>query len=133
VTTILDTGPLVALLNRNDRYHKWALAAWEPLSLPLSTCEPVLTEAAHLTGAADRLMQMISDGILEIGFEMEHQADSLSALLRRYAPRMDLADACVVRMSELHRDSRVFTLDRRDFRIYRRNSRGIIPLLVPPD
>jgi uncharacterized protein len=133
VKTILDTGPLVAVLNRNDRYHKWALGALERLPMPLATCEPVLTEAAHLTGAADQLMQMISDEVLQIGLEMEDQAAALAALLRRYGPRMDLADACVVRMSEIHREARVFTLDRRDFRIYRRNGRGVIPLLAPED
>lgn len=130
--TIVDTGPLVALLNRTDQYHDWVQEVLAGLELPFWTCEPVLTEAAYLTGRPAELMRMVADGKLLIGFEIAEQSDSLARLLTRYAGRMDLADACVVRLSELHRQSRVLTTDRNDFSFYRRNGRELIPLLAPP-
>lgn len=129
--TILDTGPLVALMNRRDDHHAWAVGAFERVNPPLWTCEPVLTEAAHLTGAARQILEMVSAGTLRIGLDLEEQADAIAALLRRYGKQMDLADACIVRMSELGRTCRVFTLDRRDFSTFRRNGRDVIPLLAP--
>jgi uncharacterized protein len=131
VRTILDTGPLVALLNRRDRYHSWATRAFGRVTPPLWTCEPVLTEAAHLTGAGREIMEMVSAGALRIGLEIEDQADAIAVLLGRYEEEMDLADACIVRMSELTRSCRVFTLDRRGFSFFRRNGRDVIPLLAP--
>ena len=131
--TILDTGPLVALLNRADQHHAWALQALERLALPLWTCEPVLTEASYLTGRGREILHMLADGHIRIGLELEDQADAVGRLLTRYAGAMDLADACIVRMSELTAKCQVFTTDRRDFRIYRRNGREVIPLLAPKD
>jgi predicted nucleic acid-binding protein len=130
VRTILDTGPLVALLNQGDRYHSWVTRAFGRVAPPLWTCEPVLTEAAHLTGAGRQIIEMVSAGTLRVGLEIEDQADAIGALLGRYRDQMDLADACVVRMSELTRSCRVFTLDRR-FSVFRRNGRDVIPLLTP--
>jgi predicted nucleic acid-binding protein len=93
----------------------------------------VLTEAAYLTGRGGALLEMVSEGKLRIGLALKDQADALSALMARYEGRMDLADACVVRLSELNRKCRVLTLDRRDFSFYRRNGREVIPLLSPTD
>ena len=129
--TLLDTGPLVALLNRNDEHHSWVLDTLETLSPPLWTCSPVLTEAAYLTGRAADIMEMVADGHLRLGLDIEKQADAIQSLLNRYGKRMDLADACVVRMSELTKRSQVLTLDRRDFSFYRRNGRTVIPLITP--
>ncbi len=131
MTVILDTGPLVALINAADRHHQWTLDALSRLVAPLWTCEPVLTEASHLTGKGRDIVAMLADGTLRIGFELEDQADAVGRLLARYGRRMDLADACVVRMSELRKNCRVFTLDRRDFSYYRRNGREVIPILAP--
>jgi predicted nucleic acid-binding protein len=131
VKTIVDTGPLVAMMNRADHHHAWTVGALESLAAPLWTCEPVLTEAAYLTGQGRTVLDMVSSGFLRIGLEIEDQADGIGSLLARYGKRMDLADACVVRMSELSLQCRVFTLDRRDFSVYRRNGRNVIPLLAP--
>jgi len=128
---VVDTGPLVALLNRRDNHHAWAVATFATLSAPLFTCEAVLTEAARLTRAPQRLLKMVSEGTLRLELDVTRESDALSALLAKYGPRMDLADACVVRMSELRKSCRVLTLDRRDFSSYRRNGRGIIPLIAP--
>ena len=129
--TIVDTGPLVALLNRRDTFHDWVTQALKALSLPLLTCEPVLTEAAYLTAKPAALLAMLGEGSLKLGIDLEHQADAVRRLLVRYGSRMSLADACVVRMSEMSRQCRVFTLDRKDFAIYRRSGREVIPLIAP--
>jgi predicted nucleic acid-binding protein len=131
VRTILDTGPLVALLNRNDQHHAWSVQAFERLTLPLWACEPVLTEASYLTGRPREILAMVRDGEIRIGLAVEELAVAIAKLLARYPERMDLVDACVVRMSEMARDSRVFTTDHGDFSVYRRNGRDVIPLIAP--
>lgn len=129
--TLLDTGPLVALFNRDDQYHQWALDTLDTLPLPLWTCAPVLTEASYLTGRPADIMEMVANGHLRLGLDIEKQADAIQSLLSRYGKRMDLADACIVRMSELTKRSQVLTLDRRDFSFYRRNGREVIPIVSP--
>jgi uncharacterized protein len=131
VRTIVDTGPLVALLNRRDSYHGWVTQALRALDLPLWTCEAVLTEAAHLTRKPAVFVAMIGEGSLKLGLNLSEQNHAVRRLLERYGARMELADACVVRMTDLYRQCRVFTLDRSDFSVYRRNSREVIPLLAP--
>lgn len=130
---IADTGPLVALFNPRDSYHEWSLEILSTLSPPLWTCEAVLTEAAYLTGQPAKLIKKVAAGILRLGIDIEAQSDAIGRLIRQYGPRMELTDACVVRMSELFRESKVLTLDRRDFSIYRRNQRQVIPLIAPPE
>ena len=130
--TVIDTGPLVALLNRRDAFHEWTMTALERLELPLWTCEPVLTEAAHLCGRAHELTGMLADGALRIGLAVQDEVEALTRLLRRWSGRMDLADACIVRLSELHADSVVLTVDSEFRDIYRRNGRQVIPTLLPP-
>lgn len=133
--TILDTGPLVAWLSDRDEWHRWACEEFARLEPPLLTCEAVLTEACFLYaregGEPAALMSKVAKGFLQIPFKMADEAAALEVLMRRYADTpMSLADACLVRLSELHRDSRVFTLDR-DFKHYRRYGRSVIPLLSP--
>ena len=102
---------------------------------PLLTCEPVLTEAAFLLKRegheADAIFALLERGVLRVALRMdEHQAD-LRNLMHRYRDRpMSLADACLVRMTELHSNSVIFTLDN-DFRIYRRNGNKVLSLLIP--
>jgi predicted nucleic acid-binding protein len=130
---ILDTGPLVAFLNRDDAHHEWATENLRRLPGPLWTCEPVLTEASHLSRRGETVLEMLLEGAFRVGLELETQSDAILKLLNRYSGQMDLADACVVRMTEIFRDSQVFTLDRTDFAIYRRNGRDVIPVIVPQD
>jgi predicted nucleic acid-binding protein len=133
VKIILDTGPLVALINRRDSRHDWASGVLEQCKPPLWTCEAVLAEAAHLSGRPFEIMAQVEVGSLRIGMEIEENAAHLQRLLSRYAGRMDLADACVVRMTEIFTDCRVLTLDREDFSIYRRHGRAVIPFIAPED
>ena len=132
---LIDTGPIVAALHKNDEHHAWAVEQFKTRPLPFLTCEAVLTEVAYVLyriglspGAAFDLV--ISGGIVT-DFDMEAEAASLKALLERYdnVP-MDVADACMVRMSELHSGSEVLTLDS-DFTVYRRHRNKTIPLITP--
>ena len=102
---------------------------------PLLTCEPVLTEAAFLLKRegreADALFALLERGVIRIALGLQNEQADLRALMNRYRNRpMSLADACLVRLSEIHRDGQVFTLDS-DFRIYRRHGNKVIPLLMP--
>lgn len=130
---IADTGFLVAFANRNDRHHEWAVQVAERLSEPLLTCEAVLAEAAfHLQDAA-LVLSMLREGLVALAFDCRDHLPQLAALAGRYADRRpDLADLCLIRMSELNPRHSVVTVDQADFRVYRRNKRETIPLVAPP-
>jgi predicted nucleic acid-binding protein len=133
---LLDTGPLIALLDDRDGHHAWAKLQFGQLAVPLFTCEAVLTEACFLaqrmSPRADEVLGLFERGVVELAFDLHGEFDQVAGLMRRYANLpMSLADACLVRMSELTADCVVLTLDG-DFRIYRRHVRKSIPLLMPP-
>ncbi len=132
---IVDTGPLVALLNRNDATHSWVVQQLQDIAPPLITCEAVLAEATYLTrhlpGARAALIEMVSDGFLRIGMTVADNHHAILALIRRYhTVPMSLADACLVRLAEIFPHSVVLTLDS-DFWIYRKNGRLTIEVLKP--
>lgn len=132
---LVDTGPLVAYLNRRDRHHAWAVRCWKALSEPLVTCDAVLSEAIVVlqSDGADitPMLQLVERELVRLDFVTDDHRPDVFRLLRKYRDRpMSLADACLVRMSELHDQSQVFTTDR-DFLVYRRRGRHIIPLLSP--
>lgn len=134
---LLDAGPLVALLNRRDRWHAWVRSQFAEMVPPLVTCEAVLSEACFLAGRAHGgvrgVLGLVDRGVVELGFDLKEHFGAVAALMRRYAnvPR-SLADACLVRMAELVAGCVVFTLDS-DFRIYRRHGRQKVPLVIPSD
>lgn len=132
---LLDTGPLVSFLGAGLEHHDWVCDQWKRLHAPLLTCEPVLTEAAFLLKRerceTDALFELLERGVLKVGLEVEEQLADLRALMQRYRDRpMSLADACLVRLAELHSGGRVFTFDG-DFRFYRRHGNKVIPVLMP--
>lgn len=132
---ILDTGPLVSFLVHGSTQAAWVTTQWRRLRPPLLTCEPVLTEAAFLLkrdgNRANALFELLERGVLKIGLRMDEQRSDLQRLMQRYEDRpMSLADACLVRMSELYGRSTVFTLDG-DFNVYRRHGNKVIPVLMP--
>ncbi len=130
---IADTGFLVAFANRADRHHDWALSLASRVVDPLLTCEAVLAETVFHLEDAGLVMQMVDDGLVALAFDVREHVSALGALARRYVDRKpDLADLCLIRMSELNRQHQVITIDRKDFRIYRRNKREVIPLICPP-
>lgn len=131
---IADTGLIVALLNRRDRFHKWALDAFTRLA-PFFTCDAVLVEAASFFPTANPILTLVErrDLILDPDFLLSREMPAVHALTAKYADcPMDLADACVVRMAELSRDCEVWTVDRADFSAYRRSGRDAIPCQFPP-
>jgi predicted nucleic acid-binding protein len=132
---IVDTGPLVAFFDRAERHHAWAVEQIERLEPPLLLCEPVLTEAMYLlsryTRAADALLELIGNGALTIAFHVEDHAGALRMLLHKYRDvPMSLADACIVRMAEIHDGHDIVALDS-DFLIYRKHGRVPLPLIQP--
>ena len=129
---IADTGFLVAFANRHDRHHAWAIHVAGQVSEPLLTCEAVLAEAAFHLSNAQVVLAMLGDGLVTLAFDCDDHLPHLTALAKRYADRQpDLADLCLIRMSELHPHHSVITVDREDFRVYRRNKREAIPLISP--
>jgi predicted nucleic acid-binding protein len=135
IRILADAGPLYAFCNRQDFHHSWAKTTAASLRPPLFTCEPVLTEVFWRIqkhgGTVDLLWEWITERVLVVDFNAcDHWAD-LERLMSRYAGQpMDFADACMVRMTEIARDCRVWTTDS-DFKIYRRNERLQIPLIFP--
>jgi uncharacterized protein len=130
---IADTGLLVAFGNRADEHHDWAVDVASRVYEPLLTCEAVLSEAAFQMGSSKRALDMIEDGLVRIAFDLDHNWQHVQKLALRYADQKpDLADLCLIRMSELHPRHTVITVDEEDFRVYRRNKREAIPLLCPP-
>ena len=132
---VVDTGPLVAFLNGRDRFHAWTVAQWNQIAPPMLTCEAVVSEACFLltgsSGGIDQVMQLLQRKILMISFHLDEHIDSVKKLLLKYrSVPMSLADACLVKRSELHSNSFVFTLDS-DFNLYRKNERHVIPIISP--
>ena len=136
-TVVVDTGPIVALLDADEARHDWARARFESLRAPLLTCEAVLSEASFLlrrAGADPSLpVRLVQRGALKVVslLETDADADALSRLMRQYADvPMSFADACLVRIVERTRNGSVMTLDS-GFGIYRQARRRTIPLLAP--
>lgn len=130
---IADTGLLVAMARENDQYHDWAAQLAEQIEWPVLTCEAVLAETAFHLESSREVLGMLRDNIVRVVFDCESDLEHLYALATRYAGRKpDLADLCLIRMSELFPRHQVVTTDEADFRVYRRNKREAIPLLCPP-
>ena len=132
---LLDSGPLVAYLNRTDQHHVWAVSRFEAIEGPLLTCEPVWSEAAFLIskrgGNPAVLWPALRSGAIEFAFSLKADFESVATLMQRYADvPMSLADTCMVRMSELQPQGLVFTTDSH-FKFYRRFGRQVIPLVAP--
>ena len=133
MNAIADTGFLVAFANKNDKHHDWAAAIAGRVTEPLLTCEAVLAETAFHLRNVPLVLAMIRDGLVSLAFDCRENLPQLSVLASRYGDRQpDLADLCLIRMSELHPRHSVITVDIEDFRIYRRNKREAIPIIFPP-
>lgn len=131
---IVDTGPLVALLNARDTHHAWARATFDDIEPPAWTCEAVISEACLLVrqvkDGADAVLSLVSRGVIKVDFDLPADIGPVRKLMSKYASvPMSLADACRVRMTELHTRSAVLTLDK-DFGVYRRNGRHVVPVIT---
>ncbi len=132
---IVDTGPLVAFIDRAEQHHRWVVEQLQELVPPLFVCEPVLAEAMYLlarfSGAQDALFGLLDNGALKIAFHIEEHVPALSKLHQKYRDKpMSLADACIVRMAEIYQQHFVLTLNS-DFTVYRRHGRDPLALIYP--
>ena len=128
---VADTGFLVAYWSKADAHHRWARGL--TVTAPLRTCEAVLTEAVYLLGTPEPLLQMLVDGDLTADFHAETHAADLLRWLDKYAD-LDpgFADACVVKLGELHPRAEILTTDRRDFTPYRTLAGKPLRCVFPP-
>jgi uncharacterized protein len=134
---IADTGPLVAFLLEREPRHAWAVEQFKSLPAPFHTCEAVLTESFHLLSRAregpQRFFDLLTRGLFVTDFNLISEAKSLEKLVRKYRDLpMSLADACLVRMAEMHPSAVVLTLDKH-FRLYRKHGRQPINLVIPTE
>lgn len=129
---IADTGLLKAFLDRRDQHHAWAKGAWASLTSPWITCETCLAETAALLGSAKVVAQLVAEGDVEVSFDYQANAARIAELVARYADQpMDLADACLVGLVELNPRAKIWTVDKRDFQIYRRQDGRPVPCAYP--
>lgn len=129
---IADTGFIIAFARRNDQHHVWAVNVAKQITEPLLTCEAVLAEAAFQLQSSSYVLSLLEDEMMRVAFDCNRNIAALAELARRYEDHNpDLADLCLIRMSELYPHHVVITVDS-DFRVYRRNRREAIPLQVPP-
>ena len=130
---IADTGFLVAFASENDFHHGWAVSIASQWNEPFLTCESVLSETAFHLGDSSAVFELLNSRLVELAFDCKDHLAQLEVLSGTYADRKpDFADLCLIRMSELFPKHPVITIDREDFRIYRRNKRETIPLICPP-
>lgn len=135
VPILVDTGPLVAWLLNEEAHHAWVVERFRELPAPFLTCESVLSETfflvRRLTQSSFRFVELLEIPLLSVSFDLREEKQAVGELMRKYADLpMSLADACLVRMAELHDRAAVFTLDRQ-FRIYRKHGRRSIPTIAP--
>ena len=131
---LLDTGVLVALLDRSEKYHEACAQIVPSIESPLVTCEAVITEACYLLrttpGAAAAVLENVDQGVFLIPYRLQSRARRLSSLLKKYSDvPMDFADATLVVLAEELSTRVVLTTDRRDFGIYRIRGRGRFRML----
>lgn len=131
---LVDAGPLVALIHRDDRHHDACRETLRSLNEPLATVWPAFTEAAYLLGfswaAQDALWDFVGRGAVSFLPLDENDAPRMRALMARYRDLpMDLADAALVRVAEREGLERIFTVDRTDFSVYRMKGGGSFTLL----
>jgi uncharacterized protein len=132
-SALVDAGFLVALLSRRDGHHRWATAQALRTPLPWSTCESALSEAFHLLGprGLSSLGALLQRQAVVPAFDVRAELGRVIKLMQKYADvPMSLADACLVRMTETLADPVLLTTDR-DFLIYRRHGRHVVPVRIP--
>ncbi|HEY2118515.1 MAG TPA: PIN domain-containing protein [Candidatus Acidoferrum sp.] len=120
---LIDTGVIVALLDRSERQHEACAKLIKTIESPLLTCEPVIAESCYLLrklpGAPATVVENVAAGIFQVSFQISTDTDGIRQRLRKYEDReIDLADACLIRMADQFGTGDILTLDK-DFEIYR--------------
>jgi len=132
---VVDAGPLVALVDADDQFHQKCVATLKELREPLVTVWPPVTEAMYLLSdlprAQEALWEMLARGVLQFLPLDITDVPRMRELMRKYADRpMDLADAALVRVAEREGIRKIFTVDRKDFSVYRLHGR-VRPQIIP--
>jgi predicted nucleic acid-binding protein len=132
---LVDAGPLVALVDADDQFHKNCVAALKGLREPLVTVWPPVTEAMYLLAdlrkAQEALWEMLARGVLQLLPLDLADVPRIRELMSKYADRpMDLADAALIRVAEREGIRKIFTVDREDFSVYRLHGRAR-PTIIP--
>ena len=120
---LLDTGVIVALLDRSEKFHHACAEAVRELEAPLITCEAVIAESCYLLrnlpGAPEAVIENVAAGTLQIPFQLSPEAVAVKQVLRKYRDhKIDLADACLIRLAEEFETADILTLDN-EFAVYR--------------
>ena len=120
---LLDTGVIVALLDRSERLHDACAEAVREIEAPLITCEAVIAESCYLlrnlAGTSEAIIENVAAGIFQIPFQLSREAAGVKQVLRKYRDRrIDLADACLIRLADEFGTADILTLDN-DFAVYR--------------
>ena len=132
-SVILDAGALAAYLDPREHHHRWAVVQAKELPPPWATCEAAVSECFYLLESRywQTLIEIMRRGELYMAFNLANDLEPVLTLMEKYANvPMSLADACIVRMTEVVSDPVVLTTDS-DFRVYRRHSRQVIPCRMP--
>jgi predicted nucleic acid-binding protein len=120
---LLDTGVIVALLDRSENFHRTCAQAVREVEAPLVTCEAVITESCYLlrnlSGASGAVIENVAAGIFQVPFQLSRDTAGVRRVLQKYKDRkIDLADACLIRLADEFGTADILTLDR-DFAIHR--------------
>lgn len=130
---LVDAGFIVALLNGGDAHHSWSVVQAPPYGPTWHTCEAVISEAVHLVGARGipSVSELLHRRALVADFDLTDNREPVLRLLQKYSDvPMSLANACLVRMTEVFSDCVLLTTDS-DFRVYRRHGRQTVPCITP--
>ena len=132
---LLDTGAIVAALDRSEHHHEACRAVLESMRRPLVTCEAVIAEACYLLrnlpGAPEAVLENIEQGVFQIPLQIAPSAAAIRRIMRKYANRkIDLADACLIHMANELKTGDILTLDH-DFEFYRWGAKRSFELLIP--
>jgi predicted nucleic acid-binding protein len=131
---LLDTGVVVALLDRSERHHAQCAGIAADLRRPLVTCEAVIAESCYLlrriSGAAEVVLENVARGVFLIPFQLSRSAAPVRSILRKYSDQpADLADACLIHLADELNTGEILTLDR-DFAHYRWRRNRSFDLLI---
>ena len=132
---LLDTGVIVAWLDRSERHHKMCVEALDNLAAPLVTCEAVIAESCYLLrrlpGAGAAILENVASGTFQIPLQLSRSASEIQRVFRKFRDReVDLADACLVHLADALRTGDILTLDR-DFAVYRWGRNQPFHFIIP--
>jgi len=134
INYLVDTGPLVATLNKNDTAREWSVNTLRALGETFHTTDAVITEVCYQLRngrhALPSLFDAIRVGKINVCAIFPEASERVNVLMQKY-PQMDFADASLVALSEQHPHARLVTIDRRDFTVYRRHDGSLVPCIMP--